>query len=491
MPGIPKIYKTLASLLEKNAASLIQDASNRLVSDTQISAWNAKSTFSGAYTDLSGKPTLGTAAAANTGDFDAAGAAAALISDTAFDATSWDGVTTIAPSKNAVRDQMVLRAPLASPTFTGIITCNIANASSFSILGPDATPGTSLIVGAKLARRWQISANGYNAGTNTYDMQAKALDFPGNFIFSGYSTTCKVILDSTLGNFERQDGSGNALFTVNNLGQIGIGVAPSANYRLYVQPTYTETTGGRMAGFFTANLTPTNNSTASNVSLYGLTQTDNLTSYNYSDIRGLSFATNHRGGGTVTSSSGLQVFAQNTGAGNVTTTYGLYSAIVQSGAGTTGTAYGAFISVPTKTAGVITNLYGLYIGDQSAGATLNYSIYSAGGTMYHSGNAGFGIVPTSKIHGNTSLVAATGNEIAFELDYTVNKASSGNDTGLLIKMTDTASPGTSLMLAGMVASSILWKFDNTGALTTNGGLQTFGANDSAGTGYRYVRVPNA
>ena len=30
----------------------------------------------------------------------------------------------------------------------------------------------------------------------------------------------------------------------------------------------------------------------------------------------------------------------------------------------------------------------------------------------------------------------------------------------------------------------------TGALTTDGGLQTFGANDSAGAGYRLVRVPN-
>jgi hypothetical protein len=30
-----------------------------------------------------------------------------------------------------------------------------------------------------------------------------------------------------------------------------------------------------------------------------------------------------------------------------------------------------------------------------------------------------------------------------------------------------------------------------GAITSNGGLQTFGANDSAGAGYRYVVVPNA
>jgi hypothetical protein len=31
----------------------------------------------------------------------------------------------------------------------------------------------------------------------------------------------------------------------------------------------------------------------------------------------------------------------------------------------------------------------------------------------------------------------------------------------------------------------------TGTLTTNGGLQTFGANDSGGAGYRLVLVPNA
>ncbi len=41
------------------------------------------------------------------------------ISDTAY-AGSWNAVTTIAPSKNAVYDQMELKSPLASPTFTGV-----------------------------------------------------------------------------------------------------------------------------------------------------------------------------------------------------------------------------------------------------------------------------------------------------------------------------------------------------------------------------------
>ena len=42
-------------------SALSDDASHRLVTDTQISAWNAKSNFSGSYSDLSNKPTLGTA----------------------------------------------------------------------------------------------------------------------------------------------------------------------------------------------------------------------------------------------------------------------------------------------------------------------------------------------------------------------------------------------------------------------------------------------
>jgi len=47
---------------------------------------------------------------------------------------------------------------------------------------------------------------------------------------------------------------------------------------------------------------------------------------------------------------------------------------------------------------------------------------------------------------NSLLDAATGNEVALSLNYTVNKATSGNDTGLLINQTDTLSPGTSLLM---------------------------------------------
>lgn len=63
-------------------------------------------------------------ATALAGKQDASGAAAAVISDTAYNATSWDGVTTIAPSKNAVRDKFETLGTISTlsatnPTFTG------------------------------------------------------------------------------------------------------------------------------------------------------------------------------------------------------------------------------------------------------------------------------------------------------------------------------------------------------------------------------------
>lgn len=68
---------------------------------------------------------LGTAAQQNTSAFDAAGAAAAVVSDTAYNASSWDGVTGIAPSKNAVRDKIVtMDATIATKGVGDALTTN-------------------------------------------------------------------------------------------------------------------------------------------------------------------------------------------------------------------------------------------------------------------------------------------------------------------------------------------------------------------------------
>ena len=49
-----------------NLADLTSDSTHRVVTDSQISAWNAKSNFSGSYTDLTNQPTLGSLAAKST-----------------------------------------------------------------------------------------------------------------------------------------------------------------------------------------------------------------------------------------------------------------------------------------------------------------------------------------------------------------------------------------------------------------------------------------
>jgi hypothetical protein len=57
------------------------------------------------------------------------------------------------------------------------------------------------------------------------------------------------------------------------------------------------------------------------------------------------------------------------------------------------------------------------------------------------------------------LNAATGNEISNQINYTVNKVTSGNDSGLVITMTDTLSPGTSLGLHCLHGSNTVLAVD--------------------------------
>lgn len=66
-----------------------------------------------------------------------------------------------------------------------------------------------------------------------------------------------------------------------------------------------------------------------------------------------------------------------------------------------------------------------------------------------------------------TLSAATGDETAYAFNYTTNKAA-GNDTGMRITMTDTASPGTSLLMELMTGATSLWKINQAGAVTHAG-----------------------
>jgi hypothetical protein len=63
----------------------------------------------------------------------------------------------------------------------------------------------------------------------------------------------------------------------------------------------------------------------------------------------------------------------------------------------------------------------------------------------------------------TTLDDATGDEVALQLDYTTNKATSGADTGFQMNMTDTLSPGTSLFADYQLGGVSLfdWGIDGT------------------------------
>jgi hypothetical protein len=88
---------------------------------------------------------------------------------------------------------------------------------------------------------------------------------------------------------------------------------------------------------------------------------------------------------------------------------------------------------------------------------------AAGGGGAFTADADTRITATTPI----ALNNATGNEVALTIAYTVNKATSGNDTGLLISMTDTASPGTSLPLDIQVGGSSKLSFTNDAVLNVN------------------------
>jgi len=98
-------------------------------------------------------------------------------------------------------------------------------------------------------------------------------------------------------------------------------------------------------------------------------------------------------------------------------------------------------------------------------------------------NSGWTIDDDDKLVCDADLNDATGNEIAFLFEYETNKASSGNDSGLVINQTDTASPGTSLFFDAQVGGVSKFNINNNGAITVQGGVYSSTYN------YLSVNVP--
>jgi len=80
---------------------------------------------------------------------------------------------------------------------------------------------------------------------------------------------------------------------------------------------------------------------------------------------------------------------------------------------------------------------------------------------------------------STVLNAATGDQIAAHIRYTTNKASSGDDYGLKISMTDTASPGTSYPLYVVVGTAPKLQMDNAGNVNFGNSISAGPIGDSS------------
>ena len=93
-----------------------------------------------------------------------------------------------------------------------------------------------------------------------------------------------------------------------------------------------------------------------------------------------------------------------------------------------------------------------------------FDIKSEGGPGFSTNGNGYSFPAVT-------LSNATGDEVAFQIDYTTNKATSGNDSGFIINQTDTLSPGTSYLQQWKVAGVAKVFFTNAGLIRTSGVVQ--------------------
>lgn len=343
--------------------------------------------------------------------------------------TGWLGIGTDAPLSRL----HVAETSTASPR--GIISSQHndgAQSSRFDFLksrGTNASP-TIIVTGDALAasQGWgydgsnYISAGGWNVVT---EGTIAATRVPSRMSFyTSTNATPSVVTER---------------MRIGTAGNIGIGTTDQTTTRLYVQGS-DASSGGTLYGF--ASVMGVTNTTTNGIGVLGRVDTSavaftlgaSYSLYAANPIKGatstittaVGLAIENITSGTnnysIYSSGGVMYHAGNVGIGVApATNIGAYVSVsgasnggsvyavqgIYTATGTTGTAVGVYgradtsaaaftltgaVSVyaanPTKGAtSTISLAYGVYIADITSGGT-NYSIYSAGGTMYHAGNVG-------------------------------------------------------------------------------------------------------
>lgn len=95
-----------------------------------------------------------------------------------------------------------------------------------------------------------------------------------------------------------------------------------------------------------------------------------------------------------------------------------------------------------------------------------------------------------QIVGKTSAISS-GTDYSLQILRVYNQTGTGASNDIFINRTETAiGSGSHNFINCLISAVSKFSVDRTGAITCNGGLQTFGASDTGGTGFRLVRVPN-
>src|SRR3989338_6602607 len=87
----------------------------------------------------------------------------------------------------------------------------------------------------------------------------------------------------------------------------------------------------------------------------------------------------------------------------------------------------------------------------------------------------------SSLTGTVTKSAATGDEGAYDLAATINKATSGNYTGLKLNVTETLAPGSADKLLDLQVGGTSWLQAYNGANSANYGLLSLGSDDWDGS----------
>jgi len=300
-----------------------------------------------------------------------------------------------------------------------------------------------------------------NAGTSAYDevnerfgigtaSPSVAFDLKGSQLIDGASDTIQLRIQgdaSQTANLQTwENSSGTVQAGISSDGRMGVGVAPTAAYSQYVKKFATDQTWTGQGIETWHRLTSTSSAyAAKGIYIQSLHLSDNVTYVG--DWTGSIVALQATTGLSGTKNlSGAQV-------GNFFLT--------ASGGGTLTNGYGIVISAPIVTGGsAITNNYGLYISSQTAGATLNYALYTNAGLVH------FGDSVDMSDGVNFIFNTTTGTKIG---TGTSQKIGFFNATPI-VQPNATTDLGTVLSNLGLRASGTAYP------LTTSGSVQITGTN---------------